>query len=162
MFVGIEHRLIGETAGQELNAYARKGYKIALADEPSTTDVEDGKHASGGVIVTVNKEVASVADTTGGKVKIVEENEGRLAKIGLHCNGELQIFAIYFWHSACWAARNEALLEAVILRTRDTPYPWLIARDANVESDAFVQGTWSDETNVVRVPADVSTCRFTG
>ena len=33
---------------------------------------------------------------------------------------------------------EKALLEAVILRTGDTPHPWLMAGDANMDPDAYV------------------------
>ena len=58
-------------------------------------------------------------------------------------------------------ARNEALLEAVILRTKDAPYPCLIACDAKMEPDACVQGKWFYERTMInRAPtADVSTCK---
>ena len=82
-FVGIEHRLTEEAADQVWIAYARKGYKLAAAEERST-EVEDAKHTSGGV---------------------------------------LHIFAVDFWHTEGLIARNEVLLEAVIVRTRDTPHP---------------------------------------
>ena len=79
----------------------------------------------------------------------------------MNCKGGLQSFAVYFWHSEGWTARNEALLETVILRIRDTQYPWLMACDANMEPNAFVQGRWFDgRTMVIRVAAaDVSKWR---
>ena len=33
---------------------------------------------------------------------------------------------------------NEALMDTVILRTRDTPDPWLMACDANTEPETFL------------------------
>ena len=67
----------------------------------------------------------------------VEEHEGIIVQVWMNCEGELHIFAVYFWHSEGWTTRNEALLEAIV-RTRDSPLPWLTARDANTEPDAFV------------------------
>ena len=48
--------------------------------------------------------------------------------------------------------------------SRDTPYPWLVACDANMEPNAFVQGELLDErTTIIGAPAaDLSTCRSEG
>ena len=47
---------------------------------------------------------------------------------------------------------------------RDTPYPWLMPGDANMEPETFAQGKWFNErATIIRVPAaDVSTCRSKG
>ena len=58
-------------------------------------------------------------------------------RIEATCKGGLHTFAVYIRHSQGWTARNEALVEAVIMNTRDTPYPWLIACDANMEPEFF-------------------------
>ena len=84
-------------------------------------------------------EVASVADAAGGNVESLEEHEGRLAHFGLNCKGGLQKFTVCIWHSECWIAGNEALLEAEILNTRDTPHPWLIACDATMGPGVFCE-----------------------
>ena len=52
------------------------------------------------------KKVASVADTIGGTVESVEEHDGRIVQICVHCKGGLQILAVFFWHSECWTARK--------------------------------------------------------
>ena len=52
---------------------------------------------------------------------------------------------IYFGHWAGKTRRNEAPLEAVILHTRDTPCPWLIACDANMEPQVLCQSTAYNE-----------------
>ena len=65
-----------------------------MAGAHSTAELEDGKQTSAGIMIAVNKEVASVVDTTGGKVESFEEHEGEL--------------------SEGWTARNEASREAVI------------------------------------------------
>ena len=44
VFLGIEHRLRGEAADQNWNAYIRKGSTIAAADACSTASVQDGQH----------------------------------------------------------------------------------------------------------------------
>ena len=79
-FTGIEHRLRGDAAEQERNAYAKKGYTICAADARSTTEVED-------------------VDAAGGKVKGLEEHEGRVVQLWENCKGEFQIVAAYPWHS---------------------------------------------------------------
>ena len=117
------------------------------------------------VVIASKREVASVVDTTGGTVQGLEENEGIVAQIGVNCKGGLHhIFADSSWHLEGWTTRNQALKEAVILRTRDTPNPWLMACDANMEPDTFVQGKWfTERTMATRVPAtDVSPCRLKG
>ena len=57
----------------------------------------------------------------------------------------LHISAIYFGDSAGKTGRNEAPLEVVILHSRDTPCPWLIACDPNMEPDVFCQSTGCNE-----------------
>ena len=54
VFIGIQRSLRG-AADQEWNAYAKKGYKIALARARSTKEVEDEKHTSGGVVIAVKE-----------------------------------------------------------------------------------------------------------
>ena len=55
----------------------------------------------------------------------------------MNARGGLRIFSVYFWHSEEWSSRNEALLEAVLKRTRTTKHPWLIACDANMSPEDF-------------------------
>ena len=97
-------------------------------------------------------------------MELLEENEGNIAQICVNCKGGLQMFAFFFWHREGWTARNEALLVEVFFCTRDTPYPWFIACDANIDPGVFVKGKWFDEeTMIIRVTAaDVSTCRSKG
>ena len=40
-------------------------------------------------------------------------------------------------------------MEAVIINTRNTPYPWLIACDANVEPETFANRAWFKESCAV-------------
>ena len=58
---------------QEWIASTRKGCKIPAEDARSTAEVEDGKHTSGGVVIGVKNEVASVVDTTGSKVESFQD-----------------------------------------------------------------------------------------
>ena len=86
------------------------------------------------VVIAGKREVASVVDGAGGTVQGLEENEGIVA---LNCKGGLHhIFAVSSWHLEGWTT---------ILRTRDTPNPWLMACDANMEPGTFVQGKWFRE-----------------
>ena len=55
----------------------------------------------------------------------------------MNVRGGLRIFSVNFWHSEGWTPRNEALLEAVLKRTRTTKHPWLIACDANMSTEGF-------------------------
>ena len=101
---GIHHRLRGEAADQEWNAYARKGNKIAAADGRSTAEAEDGKHTSGGVLIGIGKK---------SERESLEDNEGIIVQMWVHCKGELQIFAAYFCHAVSWTARNDAVLDTI-------------------------------------------------
>ena len=56
--------------------------------------------------------------------------------------GGMRIFAVFFWHSEDWTARNEALLEAVLKRARVTRHPWLMACDANMSPAEFEKSLW--------------------
>ena len=49
----------------------------------------------------------------------LEQQDGTTAQFWVNCKGGLQIFAVHSWHSEGWTERNEALMEAVMLRTRD-------------------------------------------
>ena len=66
----------------------------------------------------------------------------------------------FFKHSEGWTSRNEALLGAVLRRTRTTKHPWLIACDANMSPEDFEKSVWfrRDLIHVI-APAGVSTCR---
>ena len=68
------------------------------------------------------------------------------------------MFAASFWHTEGWSPRNEAILEAVLRRARDTKHPWLVACDANMSG--FRKSLWfrRDQMNVI-APEGVSTCR---
>ena len=64
---------------------------------------------------------------------------------------------------AFWALRkqcNEALFETVRVQTRRTRYPWLAARDANMEPEAFRQGSWKIARYItINTPEGSSTSR---
>ena len=72
----------------------------------------------------------------------------------------MRIFAVYFWHSEGWSSRNEALLEAVLKKTRTTKHPWLLAWDANMGREDFEKSLWFRKDRMhVTAPEGVSTCR---
>ena len=54
-----------------------------------------------------------------GTIESIPGNEGRIAHACLNVTGGLRIFSVYFWHSEECSSRNEALLEAVMKRTRN-------------------------------------------
>ena len=60
----------------------------------------------------------------------------------MNVRGGLRTFSVYFWRSEGWTSRNEALLEAVLKRTRTTKHPWLIACDANMSPEDFEKSSW--------------------
>ena len=47
------------------------------------------------------------------------------------------MFATYFWYTEGRSPRNEAILEAVLKRARNTKHPWLIACDADMTPEDF-------------------------
>ena len=95
-----------------------------------------------------------------GRLSRFQENEGRIAQAWVNVRGGLRIFPVYFWHSEGWSSRSEALLEAVLIRTRTTKHPWLIACGANTSPEDFEKSLWfwRDQMHVI-APAGVSTCR---
>ena len=60
------------------------------------------------------------------------ENDGNTSEFRLNCKGGLHNFAVYFWHSEGSPARKGSV-GSVILRNRDTPHPWLMVGDANMD-----------------------------
>ena len=109
--------------------YAKKGFTVAAGDARSTTEVEDAKRNSGGV-VAVKKDVASVGEGLEDKRR---ENFAEMGELERWTSKHrLSTFIIR-------KARNEALTETIKLRTRDTPYPWLTACDANMGPEAFLR-----------------------
>ena len=132
----------GEAADQERNAFSSNGVKIAATDTRSTVEVEDGKHTSGGEMIAAKKKKWPRRWI---RLEVKWKSWKTIAQHWMNCTGGLQIFAAYFWHSEGWTA-SETLLEAVFFwRTRERPYPWSIACDANLEPGAFVQGKWFHE-----------------
>ena len=95
-----------------------------------------------------------------GAIESIPGKEGRIAQAWVNVRGGLCIFSVYFWHSEGWSSRNEALLEAVLKRTRTTKHPWLIACHANMSPEDFEKSLWfrKEQTYVV-APEGVSTCR---
>ena len=69
------------------------------------------------------------------------------------------MLAAYFWHTAGWAPRHEAILEAVLKRARAAKHPWLVACDANMCPVEFEKSLWfrKGRMNVI-APEGASTC----
>ena len=95
-----------------------------------------------------------------GAIESIQRNEGRIAQAWVNVRGGLRLFSVYLWHSEGWLSRNEALLEAVLKRTRTTKHPWPKARDANMRPEDFEKSLWfrKDQMHVI-APEGVSTCR---
>ena len=76
----------------------------------------------------------------------------------------MRVFAVYFWHSAGWTPRDEALMEAVVKQARTTRYPWLIACDANMNPEDFKESLWYKGKHMFIVARGerTSTCRPKG
>ena len=121
---------------------------------------EDRNHTSGGVFVAIDSNLGAVVGAEEGTIESIPGNEGRIAHACLNVRGGLRIFSVCFWHSEGWSSRNEALLEAVLKRTRTTKHPWLIACDANMSpEDSEKSLCFRKEQMYVMAPEGVSTCR---
>ena len=95
-----------------------------------------------------------------GAIESTRGNEGRIAQAWVNVRREMHIFSVYFWHSEGWTSRNEALLEAVLRRTRTTKHPWLVATDAYMSPEDFEKCLWFRKDQMqVMTPVGVSTCR---
>ena len=89
------------------------------------------------------EDLAFEVDTGGGNVESLLENERIICP---NLDG-LQRWATHLcgllWCLEGWMARDEAPLEAVVMCTKDTPYPFAIACDAKMEPEVVVQGSGS-------------------
>ena len=142
IFFGIEHRLRKEEMEEQFNGEAKAAWRFA-ADTARITDErassEDRKHLSGGVLVAVDSNLGAVVGAEEGAIDSIPGHEGRIAQAWVNVRGGLRVFSVYFWHSECWAPRNEALVEAVLKQARTTRHLWLIACDANMCPEDFEQ-----------------------
>ena len=159
VFFGIEHRLRKEEMEEQFNRDAKEGASAArITDERASS--EDRTHTSGGVFVPIDSNLGAVVGAEEGAIESIPRNEGRIAQARVNVRGGLRIFSVHFWHSEEWSSRNEALLEAVLKRTRATKHPWLIACDAKMSPEDFEKGRWfRKEQMYVMAPEGVSTCR---
>ena len=163
VFFGIEHRLRKEEMEEQSNKEAKEGWRLA-ADAARITEEtagdEDRKHTSGGVLVAIDSNLGALVEAEEGAIESIPGNEGRTAQAWVNVRGGLRIFSVYFWHSNGWASRNEALLEAVMKRTRTTKHPWLMVCDANTGAEDFEKSLWfgKDQLHVI-APEGASTCR---
>ena len=73
-----------------------------------------------GVFVAVNCNLGTVVGEKEGAVASIPGNEGKIAQAWVKVQGGLRVFSVYFWHSEGWTPKNEALLEAGVLRARVT------------------------------------------
>ena len=110
--------------------------------------------------MAIDNNLGAVVGAEEGAIESIQGNEGRIAQAWVNVRGGLRIFAVYFWHSEGWTSRNEALMEAVLKRTRITKHPWFIACDANMSPVDFEKSLWfrKDQVHVI-APEGVSTCR---
>ena len=163
IFFRIEHRLRKEEMEEQFNREAKEGWRFA-ADAARITDErassQDRTHKSGGVFVAIDSILGAVVGAEGGAIESIPGNEGRIARAWVNVRGESRIFSVYFWHSEEWSSRDEALLEAVLERSRTTKHPWLMACDANMSPEDFERSFWfRKEQMFVMAPEGVSTCR---
>ena len=110
--------------------------------------------------MAVDSNLGAVVGAEEEAIESIPGNEGRIAQAWVNVRGGLRIFSVYFWHSDGWTSRNEALLEAVLKRTRITKHPWLIAYDANMSPEDFEKSLWFRKDQVhAMAPGGVPTCR---
>ena len=113
-------------SSSEWSREAKEGCGFA-ADAARITDErarnEDRTHTSGGVFVAIDSNLGAVVGAEEGAIESIPGNEGRIAQAWLNVRGELRIFSVCLWPSEGWSSRNEALLEAVLKRTRTTKHP---------------------------------------
>ena len=163
VFIGMGHRLRKEEMEEQCDIEAKEGWRFAASAAritEETAGVKDRKHTSGGVFVAIDSNLGAVVGAEEGAVESIPGNEGRIAQACLNVRGGLRIFSVYCWHSEGWSSRNEALLEAVLKRTRTTNYPWLTACHANMSPEDFEKKLWfRKERMCVIAPEGVSTCR---
>ena len=76
----------------------------------------------------------------------------------------MRVFAVYSWHSERWTPRNQALMEAVVMRARTTRHPWLIACYANMCPEGFKKSLRLQGRHMfIEAPREGgSTCRSKG
>ena len=128
VFFGIEHRLRKEEMEEQFNKEAKEGWRFAASSARITEETagdEDRKHTSGGVFVAIDSNLGAVVGAEEGAIESIPGNEGRIAPAWVNARGGLRIFSVYFWQSEERSSRNDALLEAVLKRTRTTKHTWL-------------------------------------
>ena len=79
----------------------------------------------------------AVTDKDGGVVKSTPGNEGRIVHAWANVRGGPSAFAAYLWPWRAWSPGNGALMEAVVMRTRRSTSPWIVA-----SGEDFKQGLW--------------------
>ena len=86
-----------------------------------------------------------------GAIESIPGNEGRISQVWVNVRGRFRIFSVYFWHSEGWSSRNEALMEAVLKRTRITKHLRLTACDADMSPEDFEKSLWfgKDQMHVI-------------
>ena len=165
IFFGTEHRLKKEEMEEQFTRETKEGWRFA-ADAAIITDEtagsEDRKHTSG-VFVAVDSNLGAVVGDKEGAIDSISGNEGSIAQAWVNVRGVLRVFSVYFWHSKGWTARNEALLETVLMHARTSRLPRFIACDANMCPEEFEKSLWfqKGQMHVVALK-EASTCRSKG
>ena len=131
----IKHRLRKYEMEGQFNGEAKEGWRFApdaarITDEAASS--EDREHTSGGVFIAVDSNLGAVVGEEEEPVASIPGNEGRITQDWVNARGGMRVFSVYVWHSEGWTPGTEALLEAVLKRSRVTIHPWLLACDANM------------------------------
>ena len=148
---------------EQFNKEAKQGWRFT-ADAARITNEnagsEDRTRTSGGVSVAVDSNLGAVIDNEEGAVESIPGNEGRIAQARVNVRGGMRVFSVYFWHSEGWTPRNEALIEAVMMRMRSTRHAWWIACDANMCPEDFEKILWfrSRQMFIMAPGEESSTC----
>ena len=67
----------------------------------------------------MDSNLGAVVGVEEGAIGSLPGNEGRIAQAWVNVRGGLRVFSVYFWHSAGWTPRNEALLEAAFKASKN-------------------------------------------
>ena len=137
IFFGIEHRLRKEEMEEQFNKEAKERWRFAASAARITEETAGNEDRKGGDVVAIDNNLGAVVGAEEGAIGSIPGSEGTIAQAWVNVRGGLRIFAVYFWHSEGWTSGNEALMEAVLKRTRTTKYPWLIACDTDTSPEDF-------------------------
>ena len=153
----------GEEAEQLFNKLAESSLKIVMDDTRETersTGQADKKHTSGSVCIATDRWSLVVGGQHGeGSSENGSRQRRKNCTSMAHCQrraaGACNLLLAF--RRTVAAQRS---MKAVIMRTRRTPYPWLVACDANMEPEVFAQSScFNEKYKTIKTTRGGSTCR---